>query len=128
MRQVRLLVPILLAGLTGCNALISPLPRAANDPLYYDGSYKGQARLVRSSSPLCPRAQNGVLMIGDDTLTYAYTPDTIFTVPVAANGKLHGQEGNVVLDGQIVGDRMDFVIRSPGCETQYAATFVLNHS
>lgn len=128
MRHVRLFAPMLLAGLTGCSALISPLPRAANDPLFYDGSYKGEARLVRSSSPLCPQGQQGVLMIGDNTLTYAYTPNTIFTVPVAADGKLHAQEGTVVLDGQIVGNQMDFVIRSPGCETQYATTFVLNHS
>ena len=128
MRHVRLFAPILLAGLTGCNALISPPPRAANDPLFYDGSYKGEARLVRSNSPLCPQGQQGVLMIGDNTLTYSYTPNTVFIVPIAPNGRLHAQEGSVVLDGQIAGDHMDFVIRSPGCETQYATNFVLNHS
>ena len=98
-----------------------------NDPLRYDGSYKGAATLVQGG-PTCPSSRRGVLMIGDNTLTYAYTPNQIFQVPVGADGSLHGVAGDTTLDGQIVKDRLVMTVKSPDCVTEYKTSFTLNHS
>lgn len=98
-----------------------------NDPLRFDGSYKGVARLVQGG-PGCPASRRGVVMVGDNTLTYAYTPNQVFRVPVGADGSLHGVAGSTTLDGQIVNDRLTMTIKGPDCATDYVASFTLNHS
>ena len=99
----------------------------ANDPLRYDGSYQGTTRLV-SATGLCPQARYGVVMIGDNTLTYAYTPQQVFSVPVLPDGTLHGVAGTTMLDGQISHDRLLMTISSPTCTSRYTTHFILNHS
>lgn len=97
------------------------------DPLRFDGNYKGTARLV-SATGACPNGRTGVLEIGDDTLTYAYTPDQVFQVPVAPDGTLHGEAGDTTLDGRIQNDRLLMTVKSPTCTTQYDTSFIYNHS
>jgi hypothetical protein len=99
----------------------------ANDPLLYDGSYQGKTQLV-SASGVCPEPRYGVVMIGDNVLTYAYTPQQVFTVPVLPDGTLHGVAGEVMLDGKIDSDHLDMTITSPTCTSQYATHFYLDHS
>lgn len=101
--------------------------QAENDPLVFDGSYKGRAVLVRGGAE-CPSARRGVVMIGDNRLTYAYTPNQVFVLPVAADGTLHGQAGDTVLDGKIHKARMELTITSPACATDFRGSFTLNHS
>ena len=101
--------------------------QAPGDPLRYDGSYKGPARLVQGG-PTCPAPRYGVIMIGDNVLTYAYTPNQIFQVPVGADGSLHGVAGSTTLDGRIVRNRLTMTIKGPDCTTDYRARYTLNHS
>jgi hypothetical protein len=97
------------------------------DPLYFDGSYKGTARLV-SATGACPNGRTGVLQVGDDVLTYAYTPDQVFQVPIGSDGTLHGQAGDTTLDGRILNDRLLMTVKSPTCTTQFDTSFAFNHS
>jgi hypothetical protein len=99
----------------------------SNDPLRFDGSYQGNTRLV-SATGACPQPRYGVVMIGDNTLTYAYAPGQVFSVPVDPTGKLHGVAGDITLDGQISRDNLTMTISSPTCTSSYATRFILNHS
>ena len=96
-------------------------------PLHFDGNYKGHAWLV-SASGACPNGRHGVLLIGDNVLTYAYTPLIVFQVPVGPDGLLHGVAGEATLDGRIEGERLAMTIATATCTTQFDADFVLNHS
>lgn len=129
MRHLPLVMLIFATGLAGCNAADGgSAPRAYVNPLRFDGSYKGREVLAVSQSPTCPRPQHGVVLIGDSSLSFAYTPDTILIAEIQPDGSIHALEGNTALDGRIAGDQLTFTVRRPGCQTDYAGTFILNHS
>jgi hypothetical protein len=104
-----------------------PPTQYAQDPIRYDGSYKGTATLI-SATGVCPNGRTGILQIGDNTLTYSYTPQLVFQVPVGANGRLHGVAGDAVLDGVISDNELRMVVKTPNCTTVYDNAFVYNHS
>lgn len=129
MRHLPLVMLILTAGLAGCNAADGgSAPRAYVDPLRFDGSYKGTEVLTANQSPACPAPQHGVVQVGDSSLSFAYAPDTILIADIQPDGSIHALQGDTALDGRIAGNRLTFTIRRPGCQTDYAGTFILNHS
>ncbi len=129
MRHLPLVMLILATGLAGCNAANEgSAPRAYVDPLRFDGSYKGTEVLAVRQSATCPLPQHGVVMIGDNSLSFAYTPDIIFTAEIQSDGSIHALQDNTALDGRITGDQLSLTVRRPGCQTDYAGTFILNHS
>ena len=110
---------------TGANGVSRPATTAE----LFDGSYQGRSVLVRNTDLACPIwPRHGVVEIGDAVLTFPYRPDLTLTAPVAADGSVHAEIRNAVLDGQIVGRRLWFTIRTPECEAQYSLHFVWNHS
>jgi hypothetical protein len=120
---------ILATGLAGCNAADEgSAPRAYVDPLRFDGSYKGTEVLAVNQSPTCPAPQHGVVLIGDNSLSFAYTPNIIFMTDIQPDGSIHALQDNTTLDGRITGDRLTLTVRRLGCQTDYAGTFILNHS
>jgi hypothetical protein len=127
--------PALLAAaltLPGCHTIhdlvgVDPNP-VASEIHKYDGSYQGPIRQIVARSRTCP-AEHGerVLMIGDGTLWYAYTPDIVFTSPVTRDGTIIGQAGTTALTGKIIGNHLVARIKNPDCETSISAYFVYNH-
>lgn len=110
---------------TGANGVSRP----ATPPELFDGSYQGRGYLVRASAPGCPdRPRYGVVEIGDAVLVYPYTPMLVLSAQIARNGTMHGQAGPATLDGRIVGDRLDFTVRTPQCESRYRMHYIWNHS
>lgn len=97
------------------------------DPIPFDGNYKGTATLV-SATGLCPNGRTGVLQIGDNLLTYAYTPEQVFQVPVGYDGRLHSVSGDTVLDGVIRNNELRMVVKSPTCTSVFDNVFAYNHS
>ncbi len=109
----------------GANGVVRP---ATNAELF-DGSYQGHATLVRALGPGCPvRPRNGVVVIGDATLVFPYTPDLTFAAEVRRDGTMHAQAGPLRLDGRIVGNQLGFIITTPRCQTVYRMHYVWNHS
>ena len=109
----------------GANRVVRP----ANTGELYDGSYQGHAALLAANGPFCPREPHkGVIEIGDAVLVYPYTPNLILTAPVQPDGSVHAREGAAVLDGRIVGNWLNFTIRTPNCLSWYNLHFVWNHS
>jgi hypothetical protein len=100
---------------------------APGDKLPFDGSYHGRSERVSGPGP-CPEDRHGVLMVGDNVLTYAFEPGRVFMVPVDADGGLHGVAGDTTLDGRIDRDRLDVVVAGPACTMHMVARFFLNHS
>ena len=110
---------------TGANGVSRPATTAE----LYDGSYQGRAVLVGANGPGCPfRPHHGVVEIGDATLVYPYLPDLVLAAPVARDGSLHAAAGPAVLDGRIVNDHLEFIVRTPNCQSRYSMRFVWNHS
>ncbi len=119
-------------ALSGCQTVndlmgVDPNP-LASEIHQYDGSYQGFITQVAARSAMCP-AEHGerVLMIGDGTLWYAYTPDIVFTAPVEYDGTVRGTAGATNLVGKIDGNHFDARIKGPDCETQMSADYVYNH-
>ena len=94
----------------------------------YDGSYQGYVTQVAARSAMCP-AEHGerVLMVGDGTLWYAYTPDIVFTAPVNYDGTVRGTAGATDLVGKIDGNHLDASVKGLDCETHLSADYVYNH-
>lgn len=90
-----------------------------------DGNYKGRAKLAASQSAACPGSSWGKIEVGDDRLDFAYQPGTIFVVPIPPDGKLHAVSGPSVLDGWLVGGRLQFTVKTPVCESRYDMRHVL---
>lgn len=125
------------ATLGGCGERLSApvrtgvygVSRPATIAELYDGSYQGQAALVRATGPGCPVwPAYGVVEIGDATLVYPYRPDLILAAAVAPDGSLHARTGPALLDGRIVNNHLYFVVRTPNCESRYSMHFIWNHS
>ena len=110
---------------TGANGVSRPATTAE----LYDGSYQGWVALVGANGPGCPVwPRKGVIEIGDATLVYPYLPNLVLAAPVAPDGSLHAAAGPAVLDGRIVNDRLEFIVRTPNCQSRYSMRLVWNHS
>lgn len=110
---------------TGVNGVTRPATPAE----LYDGSYQGWATLVGANAPGCPVwPREGVVEIGDATLVYPYLPNLVLAAPVAPDGSMHARAGRAVLDGRIVNDHLEFIIRTPNCQSLYRMRFIWNHS
>jgi hypothetical protein len=94
----------------------------------WDGSYEGRETLVHGAAPVCPTSGPGVIEIGDGTLVYPYSPFVIFTAVVQPNGSLHAIDGSSTLAGTIAHQQLLMTITSPGCQSQFSAHYVWNHS
>jgi hypothetical protein len=125
------LLPLGLAGCGGWNDMLlnyasnqSPeLPPLESDKV--DGSYKGGVTLVATQSPACPASSFGQIEIGDQTLYFAYQPNTMFVAPIRPDGSVYAVSGPSVLDGKLTGGRLAFTVRTPVCESRYNMRYVL---
>ncbi len=129
-----LLAALLPLGLAGCggwnNTLLNfannrppELPFPESDKV--DGNYKGAANLVATQSPACPGSSFGKIEIGDQTLYFAYLPNTMFVAPIRPDGSLYAVSGPSVLNGRLAGGRLAFTVRTPVCESHYNMRYVL---
>lgn len=120
-------------ALGGCETVFDLVgvaqPLLASQSHRFNGSYQGDIDLVSATGTGCPASQGErVVMVGDGVLWYAYSPATLFTLPVAYDGVIDGRSGNVTMQGKIDGDHMDAVITSPTCQTSLSMTYIYNHS
>ena len=105
------------------------VPLSASDAHRYDGSYQGHIDLVASKVAGCPASEGErVLMVGDGVLWYAYSPSTLFTLPVGYNGEISGTTGETVMKGKIQGNHLALTIKSPSCQTEVSMNYIYNHS
>ena len=103
-------------------------PHQANpDPLRLDGNYIGKSVLVIDMGE-CPAGRDSVLTVGDNMLTYAYTPSDVFVVPIAPDGSFHGDTGRYSLDGDITKGRLTMTVAGEGCTSSFSGHSVLNRS
>lgn len=125
---------LLALGLTGCQSwnhmlLTTISSRPSNQPRNLvdklDGNYKGPAVLAAAQGPICPSGTFGTVEVGDQTLTFAYTPSMIFVAPIFPDGTIHAVSGPAVLDGTVGGGRIIFTVRTSECETRYNMRWVL---
>ncbi len=129
---VRIALVAAALALPGCQTVynlvgVDPNP-VASEVHRYDGSYQGFITQVAARSAMCPTEHGErVLMIGDGTLWYAYSPDIVFTAPVQYDGTVRGTAGTTHLIGKINGNHFDASIKGPDCETQMSADYVYNH-
>ncbi len=122
-----------LVSISGCIAALGlplllgacgeQLPADATDRV--DGSYKGRPVSVVARSSNCPGTDRGRIEVGDGTLYFAYTPETIFIAPIQQDGRMHVQAGRSVLDGTVKDGWLRMVITTPVCETHYDMHFVI---
>ena len=104
-------------------------PLSAQESRNFDGSYQGDIQQTAHNGPGCPiESGERVIMVGDGVLWYAYTPSTLFTVPIRYDGTLSGKSGDAVLDGRILGNHLEMTIQSPSCETALSMQYIYNHS
>ena len=103
-------------------------PRQAEpDPLRLDGNYIGKSVLVINLGE-CPAGRDSVLSVGDNMLTYAYTPSDVFLVPIAPDGSFHGETSHYTLDGAITKNRLAMTVAGDGCTSRFTGHAVLNRS
>lgn len=127
---------VLLLALGACSQSDNPVTTFApaspvpfrGDPHWFDGGYQGREKLVHATIPNCPPTRYGVLEIGDATLEFAYAPDLIFTVPVAADGTLTSVRGPGTLNGRIVGRHLELTITTASCQTRFNMDMVWNRA
>ncbi len=127
---------VLLLALAGCSQSDNPITTFApappvpfrGDPHWFDGSYQGRGKLVHATIPNCPPTRDGVLEIGDATLQFAYAPDLIFTIPVAADGTLTSVAGSTTLHGQIIGRHLELTVTTASCQTRFRMDMVWNRA
>jgi len=94
-----------------------PIPaKVADKP---DGIYKGFAFTAVSASPICPTAQWGTVEIGDQTLYFALTPQTIFIAPIQPDGTVRMVLPDGTLAGRLMDGRLLFSVKNRVCETTY---------
>lgn len=133
-RRAAILAAIILSpALSGCstpfNLVGVATPLSANDAHNFDGSYQGDVDLVSQTGPDCPASEGErVLMIGAGVLWYAYSPTTLFTVPIAYNGVIDGRSGDATLQGKITGNHMLMTVKTPHCQTRMSMDYIYNHS
>lgn len=89
------------------------------------GTYKGVAQSVVARHPSCPVARSGTVIIGDNRLIFPYLPDTVFIAPLRPDGTLVAQSNTGRLEGRLGDGRLEFIVRIPGCETQYRLRWVM---
>jgi len=103
-------------------------PTQANpDPLKLDGNYIGMVELV-SGTGECPNDRYSVLVVGDNMVTYAFSPSDVFMMPLAADGSFHANNGGYALDGAIAGDTLTMTVAGASCTSRFAGHSVLNKS
>jgi hypothetical protein len=101
--------------------------QAVPDPLRLDGNYIGKSVLVINMGE-CPAGRDSVLAVGDNMLTYAYTPSDVFLVPIAPDGTFHGDTSRYTLDGSISKNRLSMTVAGDGCTSRFTGHSVLNKS
>ncbi|WP_158742694.1 hypothetical protein [Acidisphaera sp. L21] len=133
-KQVRIAVfaatALLLGGCqTAFNLVGVAKPLSAGEARAYNGSYQGDISQVAATGPGCPKEHGeGVIMVGDGVLWYAYNPVTLFTSPVSYDGTIDAVSGTSHMTGRIVGDHLEATVKSPACQTQISMDYILNHS
>ncbi len=120
---------LLLCGCqTAFNLVGVTVPLSASESRNYNGSYQGSIRQAATNGPACPRETGeNVILIGDNTLWYAYSPAVFFTPLVNYDGTIAARSGDTVLSGRIVGNHLGMLIRSPACQTRISMDYILNH-
>ncbi len=104
-------------------------PLSAGEAHRFDGSYQGVIQQVSRTGPNCPASEGErVVMIGDGVLWYAYSPTTLFTLPVGYDGSIDGRSGDTAMLGKIDGDHMALTIKSATCQTRLSMDYIYDHS
>ena len=105
------------------------VPLSAGAAHRYDGSYQGKVNLVSHTGPGCPASEGErVVMIGDGVLWYAYSPSTLFAVPVGYDGSVNGRAGDTAMAGKIDGDHMTLTVKSATCQARMSMDYIYDHS
>lgn len=89
------------------------------------GNYKGRPIQVISTSANCPHDNQGKIAVGDSTLYFSYTPQTIFIAPIQRDGRVRAVSGTSLLEGTVRDGRMVMTVTTPVCETRYDLRWVL---
>ncbi len=130
----RLLIAVLPILMAGCSLPSSgdddtgpavPMAAAAapvSAPI--DGIYRGSGELVSGSADTCPSDAWGNVEIGDRALLFSYTPAAIFSAPITADGKVHGEADTYVLDGTFNDGELSFTVTGPSCKTSFAFNII----
>lgn len=104
-------------------------PLSAGAAHRFDGSYQGKINLVSHTGLGCPASEGErVVMIGDGVLWYAYSPSTLFALPVGYDGSIDGRAGDTAMVGKIDGNHMTASIKSATCQARMSMDYIYNHS
>ena len=115
-------------GQTVFDAVGVTLPLSAGRLHVYNGSYQGYIRQVAANGPGCPSERGEkVIMVGDGVLWYAYSPVIYFTSPVQFDGTIDATSGTAHMTGQVVGDHLGAMVKTPTCETRISMDYIGNH-
>ncbi len=116
-----------LGVLGGCAKPVPVVVAPPAPPAGIEGRYRGTARLVRGNQ-FCPRSGPRVYELTNGVVTLAYSAGGRRRVPLTAavkpDGSFRTEDGEGVLEGQLVSGTLEVTITSAQCEHRWTMRHV----